>query len=53
MPLPLLIFSQSANYLIQIVDAISNIEWETVQIKIQKPTDLDLHCLQKVQQDKC
>ena len=48
-PLPLLIFSQSDN-LIQIVDINSNTEWQTVQIQIswllQKPTDLDLHCLQ-------
>ena len=47
---PLLIFSQS-DYLIQIVDINSNTEWQTVQIQIgwllQKPTDLDLHCLQK------
>ena len=47
---PLLIFSQS-DYLIQIVAISSHTEWQTVQIKIrwllQKPTDLDLHCLQK------
>ena len=46
----LLIFSQS-DYLIQIVNINSNTEWQTVQIQIswllQKPTDLDLHCLQK------
>ena len=50
MPHPLLIFSQS-DYLIQIVDINSHIEWQTVQIQIswllQKPTDLDLHCLQQ------
>ena len=49
MPHPFLIFSQS-NYLIQIVDTNSHTEWQTVQIQIswllQKPTDLDLHCLQ-------
>ena len=41
-------FSQS-DYLIQIVDIKSHTEWQTVQIQIswllQKPTDLDLHCL--------
>ena len=50
MPRPLLIFSQS-DYLIQVVDTNSNTEWQTVQIQIswllQKPTDLDLHCLQR------
>ena len=50
MPHPLLIYSQS-NYLIQVVHAISNTERQTVQIQIswllQKPTDLDLHCLQR------
>ena len=37
-------------YLIQVVDTNSNTNWQTVQIQIswlQKPTDLDLHCLQK------
>ena len=47
---PLLIFSQS-DYLVQVVDTGSNTEWQTVKIQIswllQKPTDLDLHCLQK------
>ena len=50
MPCPLLIFSQS-DYLIQIIDTNSHTEWQTVQIQIswllQKPTDLDLHCLQR------
>ena len=50
MSCPLLIFSQSG-YLIQIVDINSHTEWQTVQIQIswllQKPTDLDLHCLQR------
>ena len=50
MPCPLLIFNQS-DYLIQVVDINSNTEWQTVQIQIswllQKPTDLDLHCLQR------
>ena len=50
MPCPLLIFSQSGN-LVQIVDINSYTVWQTVQIQIswllQKPTDLDLHCLQK------
>ena len=50
MPCPLLIFSQS-NCLIQVVDTNSYTEWQTVQIQIswlhQKPTDLDLHCLQR------
>ena len=50
LPCPLLIFSQS-DYLIQIVDINSHTEWQTVQIQIswllQKPTDLDLHCLQR------
>ena len=49
MPCPLLIFSQS-DYLIQIVNINTYTEWQTVQIQIswllQKPTDLDLHCLQ-------
>ena len=44
------IFRQS-DYLIQIVDINSHTEWQTVQIQIswllQKPTDLDLHCLQR------
>ena len=48
-PYPLLIFTQS-DYLIQVVDINSNTDWQTVQIQIswllQKPTDLDLHCLQ-------
>ena len=50
MPHPLLIFSQS-DYLFQIVDINLHTEWKTVQIQIswllQKPTDLDLHCLQR------
>ena len=50
MPCPLLAFSKS-DYLIQVVDTNTNTEWQTVQIQIswllQKPTDLDLHCLQK------
>ena len=49
MPRPFLIFSQS-DYLIQIVDINSRIEWQTVQIKISwllQPADLDLHCLQR------
>ena len=49
MPHPFQIFSQS-DYLIQIVDKNSHSDWQTVQIQIswllQKPTDLDLHCLQ-------
>ena len=44
MPCPFQIFSQS-DYLIQIVDKNLHTEWQTVQI--QKPTDLDLHCLQR------
>ena len=48
-PHPFLIFSQS-DYLIMVVDIYSYTEWQTVQIQIswllQKPTDLDLHCLQ-------
>ena len=50
MPCPLLIFVQSV-CMIQVVDTTSNTEWQTVQIQIswllQKPTDLDLHCLQR------
>ena len=52
MPHPLQIFSLS-DYLIQFVDINSHKEWQTVQIQIswllrsQKPTDLDLHCLQR------
>ena len=49
MPRPFLIFSQ-IHYLFQLVDTNSHSEWQTVQIQIswllQKPTDLDLHCLQ-------
>ena len=49
MPCPLLIFSQS-DCLIQVIDTYSHIQWQTVQIQIswllQKPSDLDLHCLQ-------
>ena len=52
MPCPLLIFSQS-DYLVQIVAKNSHTYWQTVQIQIswllQKPTDLDLHCLQRSQ----
>ena len=50
MPRPFLTFSQS-DYLIRIVAISSHTLWQTVQIQIswllQKPTDLDLHCLQK------
>ena len=50
MPHPLLTFSQS-DYLIQIVGINSHTQWQTVQIQIgwllQKPADLDLHCLQR------
>ena len=50
MPLPFLICSQS-DFFIQIVDINLHTCWQTVQIQIswllQKPTDLDLHCLQK------
>ena len=50
MPYPFLIFSQSDD-LIEIVDINSHTKWQTVQIQIswllQKPTDLDLHCLYK------
>ena len=50
MPGPILIFSQS-DYLIGIVAIKSHTLWQTVQIQIswllQKPTDQDLHCLQK------
>ena len=49
MPHPFQIFSQSKS-LIQIVDINSHSERQTVQIQIswllQKPADLDLHCLQ-------
>ena len=49
MPHPLQIFSQSG-YLIQIVAINLHTWWQTLQIQIswllQKPTDLDLHCLQ-------
>ena len=49
MPWPLLIFSQSG-YSIQIIVRNLHTWWQTVQIQIswllQKPTDLDLHCLQ-------
>ena len=50
MSCPLLIFSQS-DYLIQVVDTNSHFQCQIVQIQIswllQKPTDLDLHCLQR------
>ena len=50
MPRPLLIFSQLI-YLIRVVDTNSTTEWQIVQIQIswllQKPTDLNLHCLQR------
>ena len=50
MPHPLLIISQS-DYLIQVVDTNSHTDGQTVQIQIswllKKPTDLDLHCLQR------
>ena len=50
MPRLLPIFSQP-DYLIKVVDTNSHTEWQTVQIQIswflQKPTDLDLHCLQE------
>ena len=50
MPHPLLIFSQS-DYLIWIVAVKSHTKWQTVQLQIswllKKPTDLDLHCLQR------
>ena len=50
MPHQLPIFSQS-DYLVQVVDINSYNEWQTVQIQIswllQKPTDLDQHCLQR------
>ena len=50
MACPLLIFSQS-DYLIRIVAINSHTKWQTVQVQIswllQKPTDLDLHCLQR------
>ena len=50
MPHPLLIVSQS-DYLIWIDAINSHTKWQTVQIQInwilQKPTDLDLHCLQR------
>ena len=51
MPRPLLIFSQS-DYLIQFFVINLHTWWQTVQIQIswllQKPTDLDLHCLQNM-----
>ena len=50
MPRPFITLSQSDS-LIQIVDTNSDTKWQTVQIQIswllQKPTDLDLHCLQR------
>ena len=46
----MLIFSQS-DYLIQVVETNSQTERQTVKIQIswllKKPTDLDLHCLQR------
>ena len=50
MALPLITLSQSES-LIQIIDINADTKWQTVQIQIswllQKPTDLDLHCLQR------
>ena len=50
MPQPVLIVNQSY-YLIQNVDIDLHNEWQTVHIQIswllQKPTDLDLHCLRR------
>ena len=50
MPRPLIILSQSDSF-IQTVNINSGTKWQTVQIHIrwilQKPTDLDLHCLQR------
>ena len=50
MPRPLLIFSQS-DYKIWIIAINSHTLWQTKQSQIswllQKPTDLDLHCLQR------
>ena len=47
---PLLIVRQSDS-LIQIADIHSHSKWQTVQVQIswplQKPTDLNLHCLQR------
>ena len=51
MPYQLIIVSL-LDSLIQIVDINSHTEWQIVQIQIswllQKPTDLDLHCLQSI-----
>ena len=48
MPRPLLISSQS-DHLIRVFNRNSHIYWQTVQIQVswllQKPPDLDLHCL--------
>ena len=56
MPHPLPISSQS-DYLMQVVDINSLTEWQTVQIQIswllKKPTDLDLHCLQRQGMSEC
>ena len=50
MPCLLLIFSPS-DFLIQVIDRNSHSLWQIVQIQIswllKKPTDLDLHCLQR------
>ena len=52
MPCPLLIVSQS-DPLIQIVDIDSHTKWQTADSdqlassEVKKPTDLDLHCLQR------
>ena len=50
MPWPFLVFSQ-ADYLVLIVAINSQTYWQTMQIQIswllQKPTDLDLHSLQR------
>ena len=50
MPRPFIIFSQS-DYLIKVVDTNSHFKGQTGQVQIslllQKPTDLDPHCLQR------
>ena len=47
MPCPNLIFIQS-DHLIQVVDTNSHTYWQTVPSQISWPTDLGLHCLQRL-----
>ena len=57
MPHPYILILGPSNYLTYIVDINSQTYWQTVKIQIswllQKPTDLDLHCLQRQDISRC